>query len=371
MGRIAILVSAKIDPRAGELIGRGDQPRRDYLDLADALNATIINDDKVVSKMWKGKSKTALQPALAQAWHAFQRRHEYDCILSDSEHVGIPLALLFKMAGFKIAGARKGHVMIAHRLSTTKKALFFRGLGVHSHIDKVICYGSTQRNYAISALRIHPDKVETVLHPADHAFWRPPSATPVGQERLIASAGLEFRDYPTLVEAIRGVDVDLRIAAASPWSRRPNETRDKELPPNVTVVSHSYKELRELYARSMFVVVPLYETEFQAGTLVMYEAMAMGKAVIATRTRGQGDALREGVTGLYVPPGDVGALHGAICRLLANPREAEEMGKNARRIVEAGLNLETFVKKVTQIVGDVAAGCLAPEPCYTGPAEVE
>src|SRR2546422_4122638 len=42
---------------------------------------------------------------------------------SDSEHVGIPLAMLFRRAG-----VQKRHVMIAHWLSPLKKVVCFRGL---------------------------------------------------------------------------------------------------------------------------------------------------------------------------------------------------------------------------------------------------
>ncbi|MBI4317743.1 MAG: glycosyltransferase family 4 protein [Chloroflexi bacterium] len=353
MGRIALLVSAKIDPQATESIQNGDCPRRDYLELARALDATIINQETAVSKAWEGRSKTALGPAIAQALHAFQRREEYDCILTDSEHVGIPLAVLFKMAG-----VRKGHVMIGHRLSPPKKAVFFRGLRLHSHIDQVICYGSAQVEYALSLLRIPADKVAFVLHPADHLFWRP-LAMP--EEQMICSAGLEFRDYPTLIEAVWDTDVNLTIAAASPWSRRTSGASQRELPSNIAVSSHTYAELRRLYARSLFVVVPIIDNDFQAGSLVMYEAMAMGKAVIATKTRGQVDILQENLTGLYVPPGDVIALRRAICRLLENPREAEEMGRNARTVVEMGLNLDTYVSNVGQIVCRVHGSAVGKE----------
>jgi glycosyltransferase involved in cell wall biosynthesis len=43
--------------------------------------------------------------------------------------------------------------------------------------------------------------------------------------------------------------------------------------------------------------------------------MAMGKPVVVTRSRGQVDLVREGETGLYVPPGDPAALE----RVLGDP----------------------------------------------------
>jgi len=106
------------------------------------------------------------------------------------------------------------------------------------------------------------------------------------------SVGLEFRDYPTLISAVAGLDLELVIAAASYWSKRGNTAEGMPLPANVRVTALDYERLRELYAQSLFVVVPLYNVEFQAGITVILEAMAMGKAVIVTQTRGQTDVVR-------------------------------------------------------------------------------
>ncbi len=81
--------------------------------------------------------------------------------------------------------------------------------------------------------------------------------------------------------------------------------------------------------------------------------MAMGKCVIATRTRGQTDTIVDGVTGIYVPPGDPRALRGAIERMLANPAEAARIGQAARRFMEEQAGLGHFV---TRIVAAVRAG---------------
>ena len=83
---------------------------------------------------------------------------------------------------------------------------------------------------------------------------------------------------------------------------------------------YDYAGLRDLYASSTMIVVPVYETDFQAGMTTILEAMAMGKPLIATRTTGQSDWLIDGVTnGLCVPPGVVDALRYSIERLLTDP----------------------------------------------------
>ena len=133
--------------------------------------------------------------------------------------------------------------------------------------------------------------------------------------RLICAAGLELRDYRTLIEAVQGLDVRVVIASGSPWSTRPDTARGEPLPDNVEVCTLGFVDLRQLYADSRFVVMPLHDVEFQAGITTILEAMAMGKAVVCSKTRGQTDALVDGVTGIYVPPGDPGRCGGpsSVC----------------------------------------------------------
>ena len=171
---------------------------------------------------------------------------------------------------------------------------------------------------------------------------------------MIASAGLEFRDYATLLDAVRGLDLQVILAAASPWSKRADTTQRREIPENVTVRRFNLLELRRVYAESLFVVVPLYNVEFQAGVTTILEAMAMGKAVIVTRTPGQTDVVIQGETGLYVPPGDAGALREAIGRLLDNPAEAARMGANGRRVIEERMSLDKYVAGLGAMARELA-----------------
>ena len=162
---------------------------------------------------------------------------------------------------------------------------------------------------------------------------------------IICAVGLEFRDYPTLLKAVEGLDVHVVIAAASPWSKRADTTADQQIPPNVTVQRFSQYELRDLYAMSEFLVMPLYNVSFQAGVTALLEGMAMAKAVICSHTPGQTDVVVEGETGLYVPPGDVPALRDAIQRLLRQPELAAQMGRNGRSRIERELSLACYVAR--------------------------
>ena len=65
------------------------------------------------------------------------------------------------------------------------------------------------------------------------------------------------------------------------------------------------------------------------------EAMAAGRAVVATRVGGTPDAVEDGVTGLLVPPSDPAALAAALGALLADPARREAMGARALERAES------------------------------------
>jgi glycosyltransferase involved in cell wall biosynthesis len=105
-----------------------------------------------------------------------------------------------------------------------------------------------------------------------------------------------------------------------------------------------------LYADSRFLVMPLEDVNFQAGVTAILEAMAMAKAVVCSRVSGQTDVVVEGENGHYVPSGDAPALRAEIVRLLADPKEAERLGANGRRLIEREMNLDRYAERLTKIV---------------------
>ena len=76
----------------------------------------------------------------------------------------------------------------------------------------------------------------------------------------------------------------------------------------------------------------------------------MGRAVIAFRSRAIVDYIIDGETGILVDPGDVSALREAIQFLLANPKEAERLGQNARQRILEQFNLESYVNKIASLL---------------------
>ncbi len=79
--------------------------------------------------------------------------------------------------------------------------------------------------------------------------------------------------------------------------------------------------------------VPLAEgSEFFGSPTKLFEYMAMGKGIVASRLGQIGEVLTHEETALLVEPGDAGALKEAIVRLVESPELREHLGKEAREI---------------------------------------
>ena len=378
--RTLLVISAAVDDDARQAVADGRWPNKDFLDLADRLQADIVDYRAVErSPRWRAVRR-AIGMWPAQVLIAFSRAARYDVVLTDGEHLGLPLALLLRFSR-----RRPQHLMIGHLLSAPAKRRMFRWLRPQGQIDRVLVHASSQYRAAVRGLGLPADRLALVPYQIDPAFWSPRPAR--AADPPICTVGLEYRDYPTLLNAVRGLPVRLVIAAASRWSRHRSTADDAPLPPNVEVTSLDYIALRDLYADARFVVVPLHDVENQAGITTILEAMAMGKAVIATATRGQSDVIRgrlctahglsptaqggpapfgvsgplaEAETGIYVRPGDSEGLRRAIQFLLDHPDEAERMGANGRRVVEQHMSLELFGRRIAQLVSDLEQGRRAP-----------
>jgi glycosyltransferase involved in cell wall biosynthesis len=81
------------------------------------------------------------------------------------------------------------------------------------------------------------------------------------------------------------------------------------------------------YERAAVVCVP---SRREGYGMVAREAMAHGRAVVATRTGGLEDAVEDGVSGLLVPPGDTEALGTAVAKLLGDAELRARLGAAAR-----------------------------------------
>lgn len=96
--------------------------------------------------------------------------------------------------------------------------------------------------------------------------------------------------------------------------------------------SVSQEKLLGFYADCDLLILP---SRTEGWGLSLMEAMACGKAVVASRVGGVPELVRDGVEGVLTEPGDVRALSNAIVTLLRDDETRSNMGKAGRERVKA------------------------------------
>jgi colanic acid/amylovoran biosynthesis glycosyltransferase len=83
---------------------------------------------------------------------------------------------------------------------------------------------------------------------------------------------------------------------------------------------------------------------------VFMEAMAIGRPVVSCAVSGIPELVRDGETGLIVPPNDPPALGDALARLADDPAMAERLGAAARALVERQHDQRTNARRVIRLL---------------------
>jgi glycosyltransferase involved in cell wall biosynthesis len=100
-----------------------------------------------------------------------------------------------------------------------------------------------------------------------------------------------------------------------------------------------------LWALDIFVIPSLDE----GLGVALLEAMACGLSAIASQVGGIVDAVDDGRTGMLVPPGDAGALAGALAHLSAEAPKRIGMGAAARMRAAERFSMATMARRTVEL----------------------
>lgn len=300
-------------------------PRHTMWNLSQELDATVHQPD-VESIQWIDRSlaKMISEPqhwALARSLAA--KLTSNDIVFCTGEDIGFPLAILtrFKRDRPKLVVS----VLEPNRIRVRATSELFQ-LG--QSIDLFLTNTKFKADALCQRLKLSSDRVHVLREQTDVKFFHPGPVNIEKQRPLIASAGMEQRDYKTLAAATQDLEVDVKICAVSPnASAKTRAAFPEVMPANMTPHPQEWRQFRQLYRNADIVVVSLLYNTYCAGLTTMMEAMACRRPVIMTRTPGLAEQLIDLGMVIGVEPGDSEGMKKAVQFLLQNPDFAAEQAQ--------------------------------------------
>lgn len=206
-------------------------------------------------------------------------------------------------------------------------------------VDHVLVLTEDQKKQVDSLYKLR-NPAEIVGFAIDDCFFSADPQRKLDQGYVLAVGDDISRDYPTLIEACRGLGLPLKIRSSAKYVI-PEESKSLIS----TIGRLTYKELRALYDGATIVVVPLKLADYPGGITAVFEAMAMGKPLIASRTGTTSDFILNGEDGILITPECSTELSKAIFTIWNNKELAKKLGNNARVRLDKEFSYDTYIKR--------------------------
>jgi glycosyltransferase involved in cell wall biosynthesis len=302
---------------------------------------------------------------MAVAWQLSREARHFDVICANSQKALFVCALAAKLS-------RRPLVWILHDIVTDpafsatnrRASLAFARL-----FAKLVAVNSEETGRAFIEAGGEADKVRIVYNGFDPAKAKPHD--PDVAARLRAELGLgpqplvglfgrlsEWKGQHVFLDALAAMEgVQAVIVGGALFGQEAYEARIREqasrlgLDGRVRFLGFR-SDVPELMA-SMDVVAHTSIVAEPFGRVVV-EAMMCGRPVVATRGGGVTEIIRDGETGLLVPPGDASALAAALGTILSDPALAQRLGQSGREDVSDRFSLQETCRSVSAFLTEAA-----------------
>jgi glycosyltransferase involved in cell wall biosynthesis len=287
-------------------------------------------------------------PSLKLALRLYFRRLNFDCVVLGAGRSDLLFALLQALLPFRKCPAVMLDCLWYKHPNIIRHLIWKLVLGIVDRgTDRFVVWARREIEAFSSAFDLPAKKFSFVPY---HTTFETPVGTGSPMGDYVFSGGNSDRDYFTLIEAVRELNVKVFIA-----------TQDYHLPEgfvipsNVDIRGYSHHEYVKVMAGCMINVVALKPGLVRsAGQQTFLNSMLLGKPTIVMDVSGAADYIDHDEDGLLVQAGDSAGLRKAIKTLLANPSKAREMGAKAIQKAKT-FSTEQHFKKLVLVVEEVLA----------------
>lgn len=203
--------------------------------------------------------------------------------------------------------------------------------------DQLVAVGNVQRDTLIAAHKLDPERIRTIWNGVDDASIAEPPRQAFARTDDIPVVGsistfIEQKGLPTLLEAVgivKAKGLRFRLVLVGDGPLRPVLEAD--------VARRGIGDVVEFvgWVPDARAVLPQFDvlvqsSYWEAMSIVILEAMAAGRPILATTVGENPFVLENERTALLVPPRDAEALAGGLTRLICDCELRGRLGRGAR-----------------------------------------
>lgn len=342
------------------VVGPG-QPIRQALEAAGIQRYVFTTDFPRSFEVRTARDRVRQPLQYALSW-----RRAYMLVQRLVQQHNIELLLASRAFGWITAGAAGRHtncpvVWRAGSRPTSRHQLAWLRLGAWLYPPEAVVYNSRVVQEQLTPYI----RISSLLIPngVDLEQFDPRRASPTYRQEL----GLEqakvvgiaarpskekgFDMLPALVAKLAQALPGVHVLVAGDYSSRSHYQRllSAQAPTTVTFLGHVH-DMASFYQSCDLVVLPSRQQSVEALPNAVLEAMAMEKAVVATRVGAVEDLIHHGVDGILCPPDDSQAIASEMIALLQSPERRQALGRAARTSVASRFGSRAVVARLAELL---------------------
>ncbi len=216
-------------------------------------------------------------------------------------------------------------------------------------LDYIIFYGPADRENSINHFNLDRNKTFMIKFGVDTKFWHPNNKNNFYSDYLFSIGQDPSRDFQTLLKVKTNKKLHIHTSLLDPVNKKYLKITNGIY--NNTRNSFSDLKIRKLYQDSFAVIVPLKNVFQPSGYSVTLQAMACGKPVILTLTKGlwAPKLFRNFENCILVSPNNPIEIEEAIKKLENEPKIYKSISKEACKTVEKYFSLKVANESTLKI----------------------
>lgn len=233
--------------------------------------------------------------------------------------------------------------------------------------DRIVVHTKDSYRVLIKTFGIPPQKAEII---PQGPYIKFSEQKKISREEARSSLGLQPRAFIILffgqIKKVKGLDYlipafrkvldkipdSLLVIAGPEWkdSFEKYDNSIKKFGMEDKVIAHvkyiPNEEVRIYFSAADVVALP-YTQVFQSAVLFMAHSFA--KPIVASNIGGLAEVIKDGETGILVPPEDVEALAQALIKVFQDPNRAKDMGEKGKKIASEKYSWSSIAEKMTRL----------------------